>query len=135
MNQDKKSALIRYLVCFCVGVAMIFVVLLIQGFFKDSAKENMKILHNAFFATGALMSLFAGLLFVADHGAFLGVGYALGRAVKALLPFLGRDHETYAEYRERKTGKKREKGDHCVLFTGLFFLVVSLVFLLVWYLV
>ena len=132
MSGDKKSTLIKYLICFCVAVALTFVALLIQGFFKETLKENMHVLHNAFFASGALMMLFSGLLFVADEGAFLGVGYALGRAAKALLPFLGKDHETYAEYRERKSGKKSKFGKLAIFLTGLLFLLVSLIFLWIW---
>ena len=136
MEKDRKATLIRYLVCLCVAVAMVFVVLLIQGLFDGTdrtTKDVMQIFHNAFFATGALLALFAGLLFVAGEGVFLGVGYAMGRVVKAFLPFLGRDHETYAEYRERKTGKKKKKGDLCLLFTGLAFIAISIVFLIIWY--
>lgn len=136
MSQDKKSVFIKYLVCFCVAVAMTFVVLLIQGIFDGKpkeAKEIMKILHNAFFASGALLMLFSGLLYVAGEGVFLGVGYAMGRAVKALLPFLGKDHETYAEYRERKTGKKEAGNKLAILLTGALFVLVSSVFLIIYY--
>ena len=132
MSDDKKSTLIKYLICFCVTAALTFVILLIQGFFKETLKENMHVLHNAFFGSGALMMLFSGLVFVADEGAFLGIGYAFGRAAKALLPFLGKDHETYAEYRERKSGKKSKFGQLAIFLTGLLFLLVSLIFLWIW---
>ena len=134
MSRDKKTMLLQFLVCFCVAVALVFVTLLIQGFFKDTLKENMHVLHNAFFSSGALMMLFSGMLFVSDEGVFLGIGYALGRAAKALLPFLGKDHETYAEYRERKTGKKKKStGKLALLLTGAVLVVVSVIFLIVWF--
>ncbi|MBQ8405149.1 MAG: DUF3899 domain-containing protein [Clostridia bacterium] len=94
----------------------------------------MHVLHNSFFSSGALMMLFSGMLFVADEGVFLGIGYALGRAAKALLPFLGKDHETYAEYRERKTGKKKKStGKLTLLLTGAVLVIVSVIFLIIWF--
>ena len=136
MEKETKSTLIKYLVCLCVAIAMTFVVLLIQGLFTQKgldAQAVMKIFHNAFFTTGALLMLFSGLLYVAGEGAFLGIGYAMGRAVKALLPFLGRGDETYAEYRERKTGKKQSGNKLCILLVGAGFFLISLIFLIVYY--
>lgn len=134
VSRDKKSWLIAYSVCFCIAISLAFVALLVQGFFADSVKENMKILHNAFFVSGGLLTLFSGLLYVSDGGAFLGVGYVLGRAVKGLFPFWGKDAETYAEYRERKIERKKAGfGKLPLLLTGIFFLLLSLIFLAVWY--
>ena len=105
----------------------------IKGFFTSDAKANIQILHDAFFAAGALLVLFAGLLFVSGEGVFLGVGYAMGRAIKALIPFSRKEHETYAQYRERKIGKHKRNGESCLFFTGLFFVAVSIIFLVIWY--
>ena len=132
MEQETKSRIIRYLICLAVGAGIILLVFAIKGFYMETAKENMQLLHDAFFSAGALMMLFAGLLYVSGEGAFLGIGYALGRAVRALIPFSNKPHETYAQYRERKTGE-RKKSDHALLLTGLFFFVVSLIFLAIWY--
>ncbi len=93
----------------------------------------MRLLHDAFFSSGALLMLFSGLLYVSGEGAFLGIGYALGRAIKALIPFTRKDHETYAQYRERKLGKGKKKGDGCIFFTGLLFFLISVVFVIIWY--
>ena len=132
MEQETKSRIIRYLICLAVGAGIILLVFAIKGFYMETAKENMQLLHDAFFSAGALMMLFAGLLYVSGEGAFLGIGYALGRAVRALIPFSNKPHETYAQYRERKTGE-RKKSDHSLLLTGLFFFVISLIFLAIWY--
>ena len=134
MEQDKKKILWRYLICLGVGLAFVLVVCAIGGFFRESVKDNVQLLHNAFFSVGALMVLFFGLLYVSGEGAFLGIGYALNWAVKSLLPF-GRNKvpETYAQYRERKLGKEKRKGDRCLLFIGLLFIAVSIIFLVIWY--
>lgn len=134
MEKDKKTILWRYLLCFGIGLVFVVVVCAIGGFFQDNAKENMKLLHNAFFSVGGLMVLFSGLLYVSSEGAFLGIGYAFSWVIKSLIP-LGRRkmQETYAEYRERKLSKEKKKGDHCLVFTGLLFIAVSIVFLVIWY--
>lgn len=131
-ENENKRWWIRYLVCFCVGLVIAFGALAIQGFFADGAKMNMQILHNAFFASGAFLMLFAGLLYVSDEGAFLGIGYALGRVVEFLLPFYRKNPENYAEYRERKLGKQKTHSKRSVFLIGLFFFIISIVFLTVW---
>ena len=133
MKKEIKSILIRYLVCFCVALFIVFLALWTKGFFKDRAKENMQVLHDAFFTAGALMMLFSGLLYVSGEGAFLGVGYALKRAVRFFIPFSKEPQETYGQYRERKTGKKKMEGGHSIFFTGLLFFLISLLFLAIWY--
>lgn len=133
VDKDKKTTLWRYLLCFGVGLAIAFTVCAIGGFFQENAKENMRLLHDAFFAAGALMALFSGLLYVSSEGALLGIGYALSWTIKALIPFGRKTQETYAQYRERKLSKPKKKNDHCILFTGLFFIVISIIFLVIWY--
>ena len=134
MEKEKKALLIRYLICFCVASGIVLAVFAIKGFFTDNAKTNMQILHDAFFTAGILFVLFSGMLFLSSEGAFLGVGYVLGRAVKAVfLPFGRKDHETYAQYRERKLGTKKSSGGGAIFFTGLLFVIVSIIFLIIWY--
>ena len=133
MEKDKKALLIRYIVCFCVACGMVLGVFALKGFFTGNAKDNMQLLHDAFFTAGILMVLFSGMLFVAGEGAFLGIGYVLERAFKALIPLGRREHESYAQYRERKLGKKKANSGTPIFLTGLLFVVVSVVFLIIWY--
>jgi hypothetical protein len=94
----------------------------------------MQILIDAFFSAGILFVLFSGLLFVSGEGALLGVSYVFGRAIKAVfVPFGRKDHETYAQYRERKLGTKKSGIGTPIFLTGLLFVVVSLIFLIIWY--
>ena len=115
---------------------MTFVVFLIQGLFDGEPKNKREIwyiLHNGFCTPGLLMMLFSGLMFVSDQGGFVGISYALNRAMRVFFPVVGKDHETYSEYRERKLGKKRSGGKLALLLTGLFFFGVSMILLIVWY--
>ncbi len=134
MDKQKKAFWIQYIISFCVAAGIVLIVFAIKGFFTDNAKTNIQLLHDAFFSAGALLMLFSAMMFIADEGGFLGITYVFGRAIKALIPFGRLQDETYAQYRERKTGKKEKNtATGSVFFTGLFFFVVSLIFLAIWY--
>ncbi len=132
MEKENKDAWKKYLACFGVAIVISFLVIWIRGFFTEDVKTNMYVLCDAFFVSGIMFLMFSGLMFASGEGAFLGIGYALKRAVRVFVPVINRKEETYAEYRERKTGKEKKKGDHCIFFTGLFFFALSLIFLFVW---
>ncbi len=133
-KESKSSILIRYIIAFCVASFLFLSVLIIKGFFTDNAKDNMQTLIDAFFASGVLMIMFYGLLFVSSEGAFLGIGFALGRAIKMLIPFSKKGLENYQQYRERKAKvKKAENRDVCVLVVGVLFFAVSMILLCFWY--
>ena len=74
MKQECKVKLIKYAVCFAVEALIAFFVIWIKGFFTESAAVNLQILADAFFVAGALMTLFAGMLFVSGEGALIGYG-------------------------------------------------------------
>lgn len=134
MKKEKKALLIRYLICFCVASVIVLAVFAIRGFFTESAKANIQILHDAFFTAGILLVLFSGLVFVSGEGALLGVRYVFGTAIKALfVPFGRKDQETFAQYRERKLGTKKPSGAGPIFLTGLLFVLVSVIFLIIWY--
>ena len=133
-KETKSSILIRYLVAFCVASFLFLSVLILKGFFTDNAKDNMHTLVDAFFASGVLMIMFYGLLFVSSEGAFLGIGFALGRALRMLVPFSKKPIENYGQYRERKAKTKTgENRDICVLVVGILFFAVSMILLCFWY--
>lgn len=133
MEKDKKAILIKYGICFGVAVGIMFMVFTIEGFFGTDARANILLLLDATFVAGAMLTMFAGLLFISGEGGFLGIGFVLNRVVKSFLPMGRKDTETYAQYRERKVGKVKKNGDKCILFTGLFFLLLSVIFLIIWY--
>ncbi len=133
MEEEKKKILLKYLTCFCVGAVLVVIVMAIGGFDFDGVKTSMRLLHDSFFSVGALMALFAGLLYASGEGAFLGIGYALKGAIRVFVPMWRKEHETYAQYRERKLGTPKAKGVGCMFFTGLFFIFVSVIFLVIWY--
>lgn len=108
------------------------IVFAIRGFFTDNLRENLTLLSDATFIAGAIFTMTAGVLFISGHGGFLGIGFVFSRVIKAFIP-MGRDTETYKEYRERKLKKNKKVGVGCVLFTGLFFITASVVLIIIWY--
>ena len=79
-----------------------FLVIWTKGFFTDRAAVNVQILADAFFVSGILMTLFAGMLYISGEGALLGIGFILRNVVLTFIPMGRMKHEKYADYRARK---------------------------------
>lgn len=134
MEKEKKALLIRYIVCFCVASGIVLIILALKGFFSDNAKQNVQLLHDAFFSAGALLMLFSAMIFLSAEGALLGLSYVFGKAIKAVfIPFGRKDQESYAQYRERKLGNRKTTGAGTIFLVGLLFVAISVIFLIVWY--
>lgn len=134
-----KSSLIRNLISYGVsilsggGIAYLYISL--REFPAESAAENYRMLADAFTIPGLLFIMFGALLWAAGKGALDGIGYALGYALRALLPG-GRfvKEGTFAEYLEEKKAKRKKAAAYSFLFfTGVAFLIVSGVFIYLFY--
>ena len=107
----------------------------LREFPAESAAENYRMLADAFTIPGLLFIMFGALLWAAGKGALDGIGYALGYALRALLPG-GRfvKEGTFAEYLEEKKAKRKKAAAYSFLFfTGVAFLIVSGVFIYLFY--
>ena len=133
MKQETKQALTKYAICFGVEVLIAFLVIWSKGFFTPSAAVNVQILSDAFFVAGILMTLFAGMLYVSGEGALIGIGFVLRNVVLAFIPMGRAKHEFYADYRARKLSEAKERDNRFVLWTGLFFLAIGIIFTVIWY--
>ena len=133
MKQEPKGTLTKYAVCLSIEVLIAFFVIWSKGFFTDSAAVNIQILSDAFFVSGILMTLFAGLMYVSSEGAFIGVGFVLRNVVLSFLPMGRAKHERYIDYRARKLSEDKKQNDSCILITGLCFLAVGILFTAIWY--
>ncbi len=112
---------------------MTFIVFWIKGFFTENIAVNVQILSDGFFVSGILMTMFAGMTFIAGEGALIGITFVLRNIVQAFTPMGRKNHEFYAQYRERKMNELKKSTDHCILFTGLLFLAVGIIFTVIWY--
>ena len=133
MKKENKQLLIKYIICFSVASLITFIVFWTKGFFTHGAAENMQIVADGFFVSGILMTLFAGMMFVSGEGALIGIGFVLRNVVLAFTPMGRKKHELYADYRERRMSEIKKSSDHAILFTGLLFLTVGIIFTVIWY--
>ena len=135
MKQETKVTLRNYAICVGVELLIAFLVIWSRGFFTDRASVNVQILADAFFVSGILMTLFAGMLFVSGEGALIGIGFVLRNVVLTFIPMGRARQERYADYRARKLGQAKKHNDRCILVTGLIFLLIGVVLTVIWNLV
>ena len=133
MEQEKKVKLKKYAVCFGVEAFISFLVIWSKGFFTESAAVNLQILADAFFVSGILMTLFAGMLFVSGEGALIGIGFLLKSVVLTFIPMGRAKHEKYADYRERKMSEAKERNNSSIFITGFLFLATGIILTVIWY--
>ena len=133
MKQETKDKLTKYAVCFGVEALIAFLVIWSKGFFTDRAAVNIQILSDAFFVSGILMTLLAGMLYVSGEGALIGIGFVLRNAVLTFIPMGRAKQVRYADYRARKLGEAKNKDNSCILVTGLIFLALGIIFTGIWY--
>ena len=133
MKQETKDTFIKYAVCVGIEALIAFLVIWSKGFLVHSTAVNIQILSDAFFVSGILMTLFAGMMYVSGEGALIGIGFVLRNVVLTFIPMGRARHEVYADYRARKLSKAKKGGVHYALVTGLIFLFIGVVFTLIWY--
>lgn len=133
MKQETKLTLRNYAICFGVEALIAFLVIWSKGFFTQSPAVNIQILSDAFFVSGILMTLFAGMMYVSGEGALIGISFVLRNVVLAFVPMGRARHERYADYRARKLSEAKKHNNRYILVTGLIFLFVGVVFTVIWY--
>ena len=132
MKQETKVKLRNYGICVAVEVLIAFLVIWSKGFFTDRASVNVQILADAFFVSGIVMTLFAGMMYVSSEGALIGIGFILRNVVLFFVPMGRTKHELYADYRERKLKETKKHDTRCILVTGLIFLFIGIALTVIW---
>ena len=132
MNQESKVTFRNYAICVGIELVIAFLVIWSKGFFTDSAAVNVQILADAFFVSGILMTLFAGLLYVAGEGALIGLGFIFRNVVLTFIPMGRTKHEKYVDYRARKLNEHKKRSNRHILVTGLIFLAIGIIFTVIW---
>ena len=133
MEHRNKVLLKKYGVCFGAASLITLAVFWIKGFFTDSVSVNVQILSDGFTISGILMLFLAGMMFLSGEGALLGISFVLRNVVQAFVPMGRKNHEFYADYRERKLAGRKSNQDHCILVTGLVFFLVGVILTAIWY--
>ena len=133
MKKDNKALLLKYITCFAIASLIAIAVFWAKGFFGHSTAVNIQILADGFFVSGILLTLFAGMMFVSREGALIGISFVMRNVVLAFIPMGRKKHEVYRDYRERKLKELKKTNDKSILVTGLFFLMIGIVFTVIWY--
>lgn len=110
-----------------------FLVIWANDFFTQSVAVNLQILADAFFTAGIVMTFFAGMMYISDEGALIGLGFVLKSVVLAFIPMGRSRHERYIDYRERKLSAAKNHNNSHILVTGLIFVFIGTVLTAIWY--
>jgi hypothetical protein len=124
---------IQYLITFGVGLAFVIIIILSKSIFKvDDLKTVYQILTDAFFSVGVLIFGFGLLVFASNGGTFDMLNYGIRKLVDLFRKDLYKvKDKTFYDYRVSKQEKKSEFL-YLIVF-GLFFIIISLLFLWLYY--
>lgn len=132
-----KVLLKRYLISVGIGLLLFALVIINHGFFSaDSLKDKIRILADAFTIPGTVILMFGFLMMVSGTGVFNGLGYAMKNIARVFIPGAGlKNQGTYYDY---VTKKKEERGKNPTKFgfliiTGIAFLLVAVILILIYY--
>ena len=127
------STILKYAACIIPGGLVTWLVLDLHGYaFASSEAERYRVLCDAFTIPGVVLVMISLLFIISNSGGFDGIGYAVKRAAKMLLPFVGKDMEKYYDYKERRQNSKL-KGFSFIWKSGLLFLAAALFFMYKFY--
>lgn len=128
-----KKILLRYGITTLVGLLLAFFATLVQGIFSQTdTVAVMKILCNAFFASGVIIACVGLLVVATEGGAFDMLAYAVVLIFDGLRKDVTkRKYKDFYEYKQAKKEKKRSFA--YLLIVGLIFIAISLVFLIPYY--
>ena len=127
------SKIKSYVITTLVGLTMAFLIILSKDIFsKTDPKEIYHILCDAFFVPGVCIAGFGLLVFASNEGTFdmltFGMRKFLGLFKKDLSVY---KNETFYDYKMAKDGNNRPIS--FLLVVGLFLIIISCVFLILYY--
>ena len=132
MSKQQKTKLLKVLITAAAGMASVVFYALSRDFFQQELVEQYRILCDGFFLPGIFM-VFFGLMFVMNNlGALDSITYLLKYAVRTFVPSAFGEMPKYLEYVEQRR-ENRVSGYGFLFWTGLFFLAIATVFLLLFY--
>ncbi len=119
-----------YVICFVLCSAVTLVMLGTAGTFTKTDSEAIYFdLCNAFSVPGIIMTCFGALVFATNNGAFDMLAFSVIKLFDLFRKDLTKvKYRTFYDYHSAQQGKKRSFA--YMIFVGLFFVAVSVVFLL-----
>lgn len=128
-----KTGVAKYLGACIFGGFLTYLVVSLRDFDDASVKERFLILADAFTIPGVILLCIGILVALSNKGIFLGFSYAIKYVYRMLVPGVSKDHETYGDYVEQQREKGKASGFGFLFFTGLAFLLIAVVFIVLFY--
>ena len=133
MNNNIRNIIIKYAVALGIGAGFVFTFMWLNDYSLVTEQiEKYRLLTDAFSIPGVIFIMVGCLVFVSTDGFFDMITFGLGKAKSMLIPFSKKSDETFYDYKQRKA-KNRLTGYSFLFFTGLAFLMVAGIFLILFF--
>lgn len=131
MKKETRVALVKYSVTLIISLLVTY--LYVHGQDTTTKLGLYRYLCDGFFIPGIMLLCMGALCFLANTGSFDGISWGLNFAIKTLIPF-GRlkKQQKYGDYVEKRRANPI-KGYHFLLHIGGTDIVLSLIFLALFY--
>lgn len=135
---NNKSSIRLYIFTIVIALVVVLLICGLNGLLteKKDPQDTIKVLCNAFFASGVLVAGIGALTWASKKGAFDGLGYSISSLIDLHIPSKKRLNwskaESFEEYVERRQEKAKKKEHKHLLFVGGVLIVVSIILLIVY---
>ena len=135
MKSKTKRIIISYAVTILVGALLVWLYIGLRDYEGAALKERYKMIADALTIPGLLFVMFGLLVWASFQGAMDGLGYAFRNLISALIPGMRiQKQEGYKEYLEARREKRREsRGYGFLFFSGLLFMGLASIFVILYY--
>lgn len=133
MNNDTKisTIIIKYVVATVIGALFVITALWLRDFTTLTEKVDIyKALADAFTIPGVIFPMVALLILLTNEGSLAAIGWMVKRAFTMLIPSNKKEFSTYKEYYE---SRKKITGFMFILFVGLAYLLVGIIFTILFF--
>ena len=134
MNENLRKILLRYGMTTAVAAAVTLLLIYLFGFGEASdIADKHRILSDSFTIPGVILIMLTILAWIASEGIFDGISYAFRQAGAQLIPFLGLvPYENFYDYKEKKKKERKARGYSFLLFVGIAFLIIGVIFVILY---
>ncbi len=120
--------LIKYLITLLIGAGMVLLIAVSKGIFSQTLPVDIyRILIDAFFVPGVVITGFGLLVFASNEGTFDGIVYGVSSFIDIFRKKSKKKYATYFDYKESRVDKRNPF--LFMVICGSVFLIVSFVFL------
>ncbi|MDE7353592.1 MAG: DUF3899 domain-containing protein [Acetatifactor sp.] len=132
MKGNGTKLFIKHLAAILVCGAVAWMYISAREFTSAPRLEQYRMLSDAFLIPGLVTVLIGCLFVISNKGGLDGVSFAVGRAVRMLIPGAKKKDEKYLDYVEHKRSNPL-RGFGFLFSVGGTFCVISIVFMILFY--